>query len=223
MRRKGALKEELKDMVLRLERQIRETPVSAESVLYLSDSVVLGRVSYKAFIGDLSRDELEALEKRVLFVFLEVCQLPKSLSKELVHLAASLGGLGWTSWYDRLMKAMVSSMFKRVATDTPLGFMYRWALEQLQLDIGAGLIAGGDDVVTESFRDYPRTNLRWLEQAMVWMEERLLRLVGGGAMPGGVHGDVPLVDVGADGEERKILREDGKANGRVWLSQVTAS
>ena len=116
-------------MVLRLERQMKETPVSAESTLYLSDAVAWGRVSYKAFIGDLNKDDLELLEKKIRYVFLEACRLPKSLSKELVHLAAGLGGLGWTSWYDRLMKMRVTSMLKWVATETPLGFMYRWALE----------------------------------------------------------------------------------------------
>ena len=130
LKRRGALKEELEEMVQRLERQLKEAPVSEESTLYLSDAVVWGRVSYKAFIGDMSRGDLEELEKRIRFVFLKACRLPKSLSKELVHLAAGLGGLGWTSWYDRLMKARVFSLIKWVGTESPLGFMYRWALEQ---------------------------------------------------------------------------------------------
>ena len=40
MKRRGALKEELEEMVQRLERQLKEAPVSEESTLYLSDAVV---------------------------------------------------------------------------------------------------------------------------------------------------------------------------------------
>ena len=65
MKRRGALKEELEEMVQRLERQLKEAPVSEESTLYLSDAVVWGRVSYKAFIGDMSRGDLMELEKRI--------------------------------------------------------------------------------------------------------------------------------------------------------------
>ena len=36
----------------------------------------------------MSRGDLEELEKRIRFVFLKACRLPKSLSKELIHLAA---------------------------------------------------------------------------------------------------------------------------------------
>ena len=126
MLRKGVLKEELESVVLRFERQMRKTTVIAESTHYLSDAVAWKLVSYKAFIGDLRREDLEKLEKKIRYAFLEACRLPKSISKELVHLAAGLGGLGWTSWYDRLVKARVSSLLKWVATDTPLGFMYRW-------------------------------------------------------------------------------------------------
>ena len=63
MKRRGALKEELEEMVQRLERQLKEAPVSEESILYLSDAVVCGRVSYKAFIGDMSRGDLEELRR----------------------------------------------------------------------------------------------------------------------------------------------------------------
>ena len=41
----------------------------------------------------------------------------------VVQLVAGLGGLGWTSWYDRFMKTRVASMNKWVATHKPLGFM----------------------------------------------------------------------------------------------------
>ena len=194
---------------------MKETPVSAESTLYLSDAVVWGRVSYKAFIGDLNKDDLELLEKRIRYVFLEACRLPKSLSKELVHLAAGLGGLGWTSWYDRLMKMRVSSMLKWVATETPLGFMYRWALEQVQLDCGVEAMEGCGGMVTESIRDAPRASPRWMEQTMAWMEEKSLHLAGGGSLPGGVPGDIPLVELAESEAERAVLRKAAKASGRV--------
>ena len=206
-------------MVQRLERQLKEAPVSEESTLYLSDAVVWGRVSYKAFIGDMSRGDLEELEKRIRFVFLKAYRLPKSLSKEMVHLAAGLGGLGYTSWYDRLMNARVFSLIKWVDTESPLGFMYRWTLEQFQLES----LMGRDRQVSEAVNDSPRTTPRWLEQLVAWMEERSLCLVGNGNMPGSVPGDVPLVDMGENAEERAVLRGAVRANGRVWLSQVLSA
>ena len=59
---------------------MRETPMSPESALYLSDAVAWGRVSCEAFIGDLSREDLDALEKKIRYVFLEMFRLPKSVS-----------------------------------------------------------------------------------------------------------------------------------------------
>ena len=43
----------------------------------------------------------------------------------VLQLAAGLGGLGWASWYDRLMKMRVASTNKWVVINTLLGFMYR--------------------------------------------------------------------------------------------------
>ena len=67
MLKNGTLREKLEAMVLKLERQMREIPVSPELALYLSDAVACGRVSYKAFIGDLSQEDLITLEKHVMF------------------------------------------------------------------------------------------------------------------------------------------------------------
>ena len=78
----------------------------------------------------------------------------------------------------------------------------------------------GEGVVTEAIRDSPRASPRWMEQTMAWMEEKSLRLVGGGFLPGGVPGDVPLVEFGETSEERAVMRKAANAGGRVWLSQV---
>ena len=78
--------------------------------------------------------------------------------------------------------------------------MYRWALEQLQLDIGAESLMGRDRQVSEAVNHSPRTTPRWLEQLVAWMEERSLCIVGSGNMPGPVPGDVPLVDMGENAE-----------------------
>ena len=43
------------------------------------------------------------------------------------------------------------------------------------------------------------------------------------AVQGGVPGDVPLVDLGEDAEERAVLRRAIRVNGKVWLSQVLSS
>ena len=75
-------------------------------------------------------------------------------------------------------------------------------------------------MVTEAICDSPRANPRWMKQTMAWMEEKSLHLVGGGSLPGGVPGDVPLVELGESREERAVLRKAAKASGRVWLSQV---
>ena len=68
------------------------------------------------------------------------------------------------------------------------------------------MMVGGDDLVTMASRDYIWSNLRWLEQTMVWMEERPMQLVGGSTMPKSMPGDMKHVDLGLDGAERDVLR-----------------
>lgn len=89
---------------------MRETTVSAKSTLNLCNAVAWGRMSYKAYIGDLKRAQM--LEKIMRHVYLEACNLSTHLSMSIVRLAAGLGGLDWTLWYDRLMKRRVASIKK---------------------------------------------------------------------------------------------------------------
>ena len=70
--RPARLQEEPASLVTKLEWQMRETTVSAESTLYLCSAVAWVRVSYKAYIGDLTRVEMETLEIRIRHVYLEV-------------------------------------------------------------------------------------------------------------------------------------------------------
>ena len=93
----------------------------------------------------------------------------------------------------------------------------------VQVDTGAvatGIADGKGSSGVRAVNDSPRTTPRWLEQLVAWMEERSLCIVGTENMPGSVPGDVPLVDMGENAEERAVLRVAVRANGRVWLSQI---
>lgn len=58
---------------------MRKTTVRAESTLHLCNAVAWERVSHEAYIEDLKRVEMEALEKRIRHLYLEACSISISL------------------------------------------------------------------------------------------------------------------------------------------------
>ena len=62
---RGTVKQTLTKLVQEAIGQLKEVEVSAESTLYLCDAVVWGKMNYKAYLGALSKTEMEELEKGI--------------------------------------------------------------------------------------------------------------------------------------------------------------
>ena len=139
------------------------------------------------------------------------------------NLPAGLGGLGWTPLFDRLMKNRVTLLNKMIGTATPLGFVFRWAVEQLHKRVASGEPVGSSGRIQEYVSQNRGNRGRWLDQEYLWMEEKELVLVGGSAMPGAMYGDVTVVDMVEMEQERAVLRKAAAYMDRYWLSQLLGS
>ena len=145
----STLKQDMYEMIMEAEGQLRDTPVSAESTLYLCDAVVWGKMNYYTFLGALTEREMKRLEKPIRHRLLKAAKLPKSLSHTVLNLPAGLCGIGWMSWYDRLMKNRVATINKWIGTDTAVGFVLRWALEKLQNRVATPVPVGCSGEVSQ--------------------------------------------------------------------------
>ena len=96
---------------------------------------------------------------------------------------------------------------KMVGTATPMGFVLRWAVEQLHKRVASGEPVGSSRRIQEYVAQNRRNRGRWLDQVYLWMEEKDLVLVGGSEMPGAVYGDVSVVDMEETEQERAVLRK----------------
>jgi len=168
---KSVLKKSLTEKIKEAEGQLKNIPVSAESTLYLCDAVVWGHVSYKAFLGALSMAEMNDLERPIRQKYLKAAKLPKVFPIIALNLPANVCGLGWTSWYDRLMKNRVAFINKWINSKTTIvGFVLRWALERMQERIASEKPVGiGGDVTVYVAQKMDRVTY-WLDQAVAWME-----------------------------------------------------
>ena len=131
-----SIKNDLEEMVVKAARQLKKMTVSSDSTLYLCDLVVCGGLNYKVHVVVLNRDEMKQLERRFRHIYLDACALQISVAK--TNLPAGLGGLGWTTWLNRLMKNRVTLLNKMIGTATPMGFVFRWAVEQFHERVASG-------------------------------------------------------------------------------------
>ena len=55
-----------------------------------------------------------------------------SISLNAMGLPANVGGMGWMSWYDKLMKNRVATVNKWIESKSSVRLVLRWALERVQ-------------------------------------------------------------------------------------------
>jgi hypothetical protein len=82
---------------------ITASKLTGDAAGFMTDDVLWARVGFRLRFERLAPDKVTSLEWIIRKVFLRCNKLAVNTNKDVVYGEAKLGGLGWTSWYDRIM------------------------------------------------------------------------------------------------------------------------